>query len=60
MRGNQLCYMCGAPAVSKEHVPPKCIFPEQKDIAGQNFRDGLITVPSVMHTIPRNLQTMNF
>lgn len=46
MRGNQLCYMCDAPAVSKEHVPPKCIFPERKDIAGQNFREGLITVPS--------------
>lgn len=38
--------MCESPAVSKEHVPPKCIFPEQKDANGRDFRRSLITVPS--------------
>jgi len=38
--------MCDSPATSREHVPPKCIFPENKDLADQNLRDGLITVPS--------------
>jgi hypothetical protein len=33
------CYMCDQPATSKEHVPPRCLFPK-----GQ--RDRLITVPS--------------
>ena len=43
------CYWCGAPATSKEHVPPKCLFPELKDIEGiysDNCRKDLITVPS--------------
>lgn len=39
------CYMCPRPGVSKEHVPPRCIFPEVKDVRG-NFRQDLITVPS--------------
>jgi hypothetical protein len=26
------CYWCGKPATSKEHVPPKCLFPIDKDI----------------------------
>lgn len=38
--------MCDSPAVSVEHVPPKCIFPEKKDVEGQDFRKQLITVPS--------------
>ncbi len=38
--------MCDEKAVSKEHVPPKCIFPEQKDVSGENYRKELITVPS--------------
>lgn len=25
------CYYCGKPATSTEHVPPKALFPEQKD-----------------------------
>lgn len=30
-----------------EHVPPKCLFPESKDLPdGINFRSNLITVPS--------------
>jgi len=33
------CYFCGEPATSKEHVPPKCLFPESERI-------NLITVRS--------------
>lgn len=43
---SQICYMCERVAVSKEHVPPKCIFPEQKDAQGRDFRKALVTVPS--------------
>ena len=39
------CYMCDQPATGKEHVPPKCLFPEVKDV-GENHRSQLITVPS--------------
>lgn len=39
--------MCERPATSREHVPPQCIFPEQKDLdAGLDLRKNLITVPS--------------
>lgn len=38
--------MCDKPAVSSEHVPPKCLFPESKDVGGVNLRQQLITVPS--------------
>jgi len=40
------CYMCDSPAVSREHVPPLCLFPEPKDIGGKDYRRNLITVPS--------------
>lgn len=41
------CYLCDTPATSKEHVPPLCLFPEQKDLeAGLDLRKNLITVPS--------------
>jgi hypothetical protein len=40
------CYMCSSLAISKEHVPPKTIFPEIKDSGDVNYRDKLITVPS--------------
>jgi hypothetical protein len=43
---NKKCYMCDETASTVEHVPPKCLFPESKDIEGQNFRLNLITVPS--------------
>ena len=39
------CYMCDSDAVSVEHVPPRCLFPELKD-SGSNYRVNLITVPS--------------
>lgn len=42
----ETCYMCEAAPTSREHVPPKCLFPESKDVNGQNFRENLITVPS--------------
>ncbi len=40
------CYMCNKPSTSKEHVPPKCIFPEAKDLGSEKFRENLIKVPS--------------
>jgi len=41
------CYMCDRPETSKEHVPPKCLFPEAKDVDGNSdYRVNLITVPS--------------
>ncbi len=41
------CYMCEKEATSDEHVPPRCLFPEQKDLPkGLDFRKNLITVPS--------------
>lgn len=39
------CYMCEKSATSAEHVPPKCLFPEFKDVK-KNLRVNLITVPS--------------
>lgn len=45
----ETCYWCGKKATSKEHVPPKCLFPENKDIKdiySKTFRKNLITVPS--------------
>lgn len=43
----QTCYMCEKESTSVEHAPPKCIFPEQKDLQpGENYRVNLITVPS--------------
>jgi len=39
--------MCTKLSTTKEHIPPQCIFPEQKDLpAGVDFRRNLITVPS--------------
>lgn len=43
----QTCYMCEKEKTSREHVPPKCIFPEKKDLPeGFDFRKNLIKVPS--------------
>jgi hypothetical protein len=39
--------MCEEKKTSMEHAPPKCIFPEKKDLPkGFNFRKNLISVPS--------------
>ena len=40
------CYICSAEATSREHVPPKCLFPEYKDVPDRDFRRNLISVPS--------------
>lgn len=40
------CYKCGADSTGREHVPPQCIFPEQKDSNNIDYRKQLITVPS--------------
>lgn len=44
----ETCYMCDDLATTKEHVPPKCLFPEAKDIEDKtkSYRKELITVPS--------------
>lgn len=38
-----LCYFCGSPATSKEHVPPKSFFP---NVGEKDYRKNLIKVPS--------------
>jgi len=39
--------MCDEPATSKEHVPPRCLFPAARDLPpGVLLRQNLITVPS--------------
>ena len=44
---SRYCYVCGKPATSDEHAPPKCLFPESKDtVDGADYRINLITVPS--------------
>ena len=41
------CYMCDAKPTSVEHVPPRCFFPQKKDLPnGVDLRKQLITVPS--------------
>lgn len=41
------CYMCENEAPGSEHVPPRCLFPEQKDLPeGVDLRRQLITVPA--------------
>lgn len=46
-RSIRTCYMCGALSTSKEHVPPKALFPEKSDLeGGLNLRKSLIKVPS--------------
>ena len=41
------CYVCGKPASSSEHVPPRAIFPTNGDVPSEiSFRRELITVPS--------------
>lgn len=43
----ELCYMCDSVATSREHAPPRCIFPEKKDMGdGRDYRKNLIVVPS--------------
>lgn len=47
MKGNHSsCYRCGAPASSREHIPPLCFFPEAKEAGGRDLRRNLVTIPS--------------
>jgi len=39
------CYYCDSLGTTDEHVPPRCLFPEEKDF-GVNYRKNLITVKS--------------
>lgn len=43
---NKTCYFCGKQATSFEHVPPKCLFPQRKDVEDEDYRKELIRVPS--------------
>jgi hypothetical protein len=47
-KGNHMtCYMCDKEALSVEHIPPRCLFPEKKDLPeGVDLRKQLITVPA--------------
>ncbi|MEJ1378159.1 MAG: hypothetical protein RPU32_09350 [Candidatus Sedimenticola sp. (ex Thyasira tokunagai)] len=45
MMTGETCYMCDQPRTSREHAPPKCLFPVAKEI-GQDVRRNLIKVPS--------------
>jgi hypothetical protein len=39
--------MCARPATSREHAPPRCLFPAAKDtVDGRDYRKNLITVRS--------------
>jgi len=40
------CYFCGEKVTTREHVPPKCLFPETNNCNDINYRVNLITVPS--------------
>jgi hypothetical protein len=53
---NETCYMCDSPKTSGEHVPPKCLFPEQKDCEdGKDYRKNLIKVPSCdLHNLAKS------
>ena len=37
------CYACDSHSISREHIPPKCLFPTELP---ENLRKNLITVPS--------------
>lgn len=58
MKNQEYCYWCGAPSTSREHVPPKCFFPERKDFRDfteKDFRKNLITVPSCdLHNLSKS------
>ena len=45
---NNTCYMCEAVATTDEHAPPRCLFPETKDLIDKSLdlRKELITVPA--------------
>ncbi len=52
-----ICYYCGQEATTKEHVPPRALFPEKRDVLdGTNYRNNLTTVPSCeAHNLGKSL-----
>ena len=47
MTNVKTCYMCDKPATSREHAPPKCLFPKAAhSLNGVNRRLQMIVVPS--------------
>lgn len=42
------CYCCEAIATTKDHIPPKCFFPEKKHLPSNSpdYRSQLLTVPA--------------
>lgn len=46
--GKNKCYCCEEVATTKDHIPPKCFFPEKKHLSSSNpdYRSQLITVPA--------------
>ncbi|WP_432415202.1 hypothetical protein ACRHM7_17860 [Chromohalobacter israelensis] len=47
MNEKETCYMCSEEATSKEHVPPRCLFPKESELSkGVSMRKNLIKVPS--------------
>lgn len=46
MKATTTCYICGQPATSRDHVPPKSMFPKAVDMGGVDYRTNLLTVPS--------------
>lgn len=53
-----ICYWCGKAALSMEHVPPRCIFPVEKDVKNfyeGSYRKNLIKVPSCdLHNLEKS------
>lgn len=44
-----ICYWCGKPATTREHVPPRCFFPDRFECDGKTITanwERLITVPA--------------
>jgi hypothetical protein len=44
------CYCCEKIATTKDHIPPKCFFPEKKHLGNDSsdYRSNLITVPACL------------
>ena len=42
------CYCCEAIATTKDHIPPKCFFPEKKHLPGNSpdYRSQSVTAPA--------------
>lgn len=53
-RNPSYCYFCGTEAITREHFPPKCFFPKEKELIHlpeelrKNYRVNLESVPSCL------------